>query len=166
MLGGFCMLRNKKIVIISHCILNQNSVVCPLARSQGAFKFVKGIIDEGVGIIQLPCPELRHLGISRKSMEKSEYDTKEYRTLCKSLVMPYIDEIKLYMDNGYQILGIIGINESPTCSITKNRGIMMEEFFKLLDKRQIDLDVMEVPSSYNDEKDFEKVFIDFKKTLL
>lgn len=52
------MLRDKKLILISHCILNQNSVVLPLARSKGGFQIAKFLIDQGVGIIQLPAPSL------------------------------------------------------------------------------------------------------------
>jgi len=151
------MLRSKKIIIVSHCILNQNSVVNPLARAKGTFKFVKHLIDEGNGFIQLPCPELRYLGITREPMNKSEYDNLDYRKLCKSLLLPIIDEISMYIKNDYLISGIIGINESPTCSITGNKGIFMEEFFIELDKRNIKLKCIEVPANYNDEEDYDYI---------
>jgi predicted secreted protein len=147
------MLRNKKIIIVSHCVLNQNSVVCPLARAKGAFKFVTQLVHEGIGIIQLPCPELRYLGIDRKPMDKFQYDTLEYRNFCKSLVLPIVEEIVMYVERGYSFIGVIGINESPTCSITKNMGILMEELFKELSKHWLKPDFIEVPSDYDDEKD-------------
>ena len=151
------MLRSKKIIIVSHCILNQNSVVYPLARAKGALKFVKSLIDEGYGFIQLPCPELRHLGITRQPMNKVQYDTTEFRDFCKLLALPIIDEIVMYINNGYIIEGIIGINGSPTCSITTNRGIFMEEFLKESKMKEIELNYIEVPSNYKDDEDYDKV---------
>jgi predicted secreted protein len=147
------MLRSKEIILISHCVLNQNSVVYPLARAKGALGFARFLMDRGIGIVQLPCPEMRHLGITRKPMEKEEYDTVEYRKLCLDLSRPIADDISTYLHNGYTIHGIIGINESPTCSITGKRGIFMEELIRLLKDKDICLRYFEVPADYDDEKD-------------
>lgn len=120
------MLRDKKLILLSHCILNQNSVVLPLARSKGGFPIAKALFDEGIGIIQLPCPEFKFLGPERKPMNKEEYDIPEYRTLCRDLFTPILEDIKKYLAQDYSLLGIVGINESPTCSITGKRGIFIE----------------------------------------
>jgi predicted secreted protein len=142
-------IRSKRILIVSHCILNQNSVVEPLARSKGAFSFVKDLIDSGVGIIQLPCPEFRLLGITRKPMDKNNYDSPKYRDLCRKLFLPVLEDLLIYLENGYEFCGIIGINQSPTCSITGNKGIFMEEVFNLLASKGIEPKYFEVPEHYN-----------------
>ena len=50
--------------------------------------------------------------------------------------------------NDYEILGIIGINESPTCGIIGETGIFMEELISMLDKENIMLNLIDVPSYY------------------
>jgi predicted secreted protein len=157
-------LRSKKILIMSHCVLNQNSVVYPLARSKGAFSFVKKIVESGVGIIQLPCPEFKFLGITRKSMTKEEYDTEEYRILCRKLFVPILEDLMLYIESGYEFCGIIGINESPSCSITGNRGIFMEEAFKILQEKGIKPDYYEVSEEYEDNTS-DEVYRSIEKAL-
>lgn len=159
-------MRSKRIILVSHCILNQNSVVEPLARAKGAFKFTKEIIDSGIGIIQLPCPEFRFLGITRKPMEKQEYDTSEYRRLCQKLFEPIYEDLIHYMKNGYKFCGIIGINQSPSCSITGTRGIFMEEIIKILQEDGIEPNYLEVPENYNDEDNAEAIYEDLKRILL
>ncbi|MFD3157043.1 CD3072 family TudS-related putative desulfidase [Haloimpatiens sp. FM7330] len=147
------MKRNKKLILISHCILNQNSVVKPLARAKGAFPIIKSFIDEGVGIIQLPCPEFKFLGPNRKPMSKEEYDTPQYRELCRNLFLPILEDIKKYIENGYELQTIIGINQSPTCSITGKRGVFMDEIFKILEKENIHIDSLEIPTDYTEDSD-------------
>ncbi len=52
------MRRSKKIVLISHCILNVNSKVEGLAQYENnSLELVKYLIENKFGIIQLPCPE-------------------------------------------------------------------------------------------------------------
>lgn len=157
--------RSKKLIMISHCIINQNSVVEPLARAGGAFSFAAELVESGVGIIQLPCPEFKYLGITRKPMEKSEYDTREYRELCRKLFEPVLEDLLIYLDNGYSFLGIIGINQSPTCSISGNRGIFMEEIFDLLSSKGISPNYFEVPEDYQDNVHGKEIYNSLKKAL-
>lgn len=144
------MIRNKKFILVAHCIINQNSVVMPLARAKGVFKFVDDIVKSGVGIIQLPCPEFKHLGLNRPGMSKQEYDSEEYRVLCKKLFEPVMSDIREYLSHGYEFCGIVGINESPTCSISGERGIFMEEIFNVLKNEGIQVKHFEVPLDYEE----------------
>ncbi|MEW8955249.1 CD3072 family TudS-related putative desulfidase [Clostridium sp.] len=146
------MKRGNRVVVVSHCILNQNSVVSPLARAKGAFHIIRPILDKGIGIIQLPCPEFRFLGLTRKPMTKEEYDCPEYRILCRSLAEPVVKDLIEYEANDYEIVGLIGINHSPTCGITGGRGIFMEEFIKILISHDINLKRFEIPACNLDDK--------------
>ncbi|WP_291570153.1 CD3072 family TudS-related putative desulfidase [Clostridium sp. UBA4548] len=159
------MNRGKNLVLVSHCLLNQNSVVPPLARAKGAFPIAKGLIEEGIGILQLPCPEFKFLGPERKPMSKEEYDSKEYRELCKNLFKPVLEDIKIYLKSGYNLLGILGINESPTCSITKERGIFMEEILEALEKENIKINYFEIPTTYTEGEDYNELYSSLRKEL-
>lgn len=145
------MNRSKRIIFISHCILNQNTVVYPLARANGPYTdIIETIMENGIGIHQLPCPEYRHLGIKRDPMTKEEYDTKEYRRLCKNISIDTIDIMKEYIENDYEIVGLMGVDESPTCSITNYKGIFMEELLDLINKNNLNIKLLDVPVYYKD----------------
>ena len=145
------MERSKRVVLVSHCILNQNTVVYPLARAKGSYKDILiELMNNDIGIHQLPCPEYRYLGLKREPMSKEQYDTKEFRTINKSIAIDTVNIIKEYINNGYEVLGIIGINESPTCSINGVKGILMEELLDTLMNEKIELKVIDVPTDYHD----------------
>lgn len=145
------MHRSKRVIFISHCILNQNTVVCPLARAKGAYtEIIETIMKNGIGIHQLPCPEYRHLGIKRDPMTKEEYDTEEYRKVCKNISIDTIGIMKEYIENGYEIAGLIGVNESPTCSIRNSKGIFIEEILELMNKSNLDIKLLDVSVDYID----------------
>lgn len=147
------MERSKRVIFISHCILNQNTVVHPLARAKGAYKdIIEELMDNEIGIHQLPCPEYRHLGLKREPMTKEDYDTYDFRTINKNIATDTLGIIKEYLSNDYEILGIIGINESPTCSIKGKMGIFMEELLNLLESNNIKLNLIDVPTDYFDGK--------------
>lgn len=143
--------RSKRVIFTAHCVLNQNSVVEPLARAKGAYKdIIELIMDKGIGIHQLPCPEFRYLGLTRPPMSKEEYDTPEFRELCKALAADSAKIIKTYADSGYEIVGILGIHQSPTCSITGLQGVFMEELIPILESKGISINIFEVPEDYYD----------------
>jgi predicted secreted protein len=153
------MLRNKKLIILSHCILNQNTVIKGWERSTSSFKeLVLGIIDKDISIIQLPCPEFGYLGLDRPPMTKEQYDTDDHRSFCQSLLSSTVNEIDMYHKSGHQILGIVGIHQSPSCSITNPRGVMMEEFIKSLGGRSISLPFIEVPEDYGTNQETTLLF--------
>ena len=133
------MQRKKEILLISHCILNQNTVIEGEARALGAIpSAVKWINEEGLGVVQLPCPEFTYLGLERPSMTYEEYDHEGYRQHCKKILLPIIEQIKEYTRCEYHITGILGIQSSPSCHLV--RGVFMEELTKLFEENGIDLE--------------------------
>ncbi len=159
------MKRKKNVVILAHCILNQNSVVRDWERAQGGFtNIILEILQANIGIIQLPCPEFSYLGENRPPMTKNEYETDAYHKFCKTLIKPTIQQIEEYLNNGYHLKGIVGISDSPSCDIKGVQGIFMEELFKLLDSRKIKLRTFEIPEQYI-EGEAEKIVSQFKQFL-
>ena len=160
------MNRSKKVIFFSHCILNQNTVVKPLARAKGAYtSIVKKILDLDIGIHQLPCPEYLFLGLDRKPMSKEEYDSYEYRKLCIEIASRSTKIIKEYINKKYEIVGIVGINCSPTCSISGETGILIEELVKLLEEEKIDMRFFEIPTNYIEDGEKQDILIQFNDFL-
>ncbi|MCL2323563.1 MAG: hypothetical protein FWC47_15830 [Oscillospiraceae bacterium] len=161
--------KNKKIILLSHCILNSYSKVEYFYENEGIFKEVfQNLMKKNYGIIQLPCPENLYLGVNRWSMSREQYDSKIYREHCINLINPVLNEVSNYINNGYEIKYVIGVKGSPSCGITKSRssdnyggeiinekdyysckfiskmGIFMEEFFRLSREREINLFFVEL----------------------
>lgn len=112
------MKRNKKIILLCHCIINSNSKVEGLSQYGGTFKeFVNFIGDKGIGIIQLPCPEMIIYGIKRWGHVKEQFDTLFYREQSRKMLKPIVQQTKSYLDAGYEIVGIVGIDGSPSCGV-------------------------------------------------
>lgn len=120
-------MRNKKLVILAHCLLNQNSVLLNWERSSGPFAEILGLLSRHqVSILQLPCPELAYLGLERPPMSFEEYNTFNYKVHCMHMLKPFALQLKHYLENDYQILGILGIEGSPSCDSLKSRGVFMK----------------------------------------
>lgn len=161
------MNRIKKIAIISHCIINQNSVVKGEYKDINIFfPFIKKLFEENIGILQLPCPETECYGLRRWGHVKEQFDNCGYRKYLEKIVNSFVDIIKEYINNGYEIVGIYGIAGSPSCGVNltcsanwegeissykdkediisrvkmiNESGIFMEMFKSILDKNKINI---------------------------
>ncbi len=109
--------REKKIALVSHCLLNQNAKV-------NGFAFFPAMINEVIdvlrkhnyGILQLPCPETIYAGTRRWWYVREQYDNPGYINLLRQILKPIVDQIKEYQNNGYKVI-LIGLDGSPSCGV-------------------------------------------------
>jgi predicted secreted protein len=141
--------RSKKFVFVSHCI------ICQSIRAQGvSIRFpaivnpiVRLLMENDVNIVQMPCPEMDYEGVIRKAVRKDAYDNPNFRKICRKYAEQVLNTMKLLSDAGYKILGILGIENSPTCGVKfvfrngKGRvhesGVFIEELQKLLSSEKV-----------------------------
>jgi len=152
--------RSGKIVIVSHCILNVHSLEDNLAIYPGLEdEVITLLIKKGVGIYQIPCPEIEISGIFRKALPKESYDHPKIRNTYRKLAEDTIQKLNGYIKKGYEILAVLGAEGSPTCGIdfvgrwkkgikgkgefprdiefVPGMGVFMEEFKACLSKAYI-----------------------------
>lgn len=136
-----------EIFVVSHCLLNS------LTRVKG-IRQPEPFQTKDQKIIQLPCPELIFAGADRDRKTKEDYDTTEYRDLCRDLFNPYAILIEALAKDGHEI-HFIGVPKSPSCGVltttkqmqinaheTENevvegKGVFFEEIEKELNRRDV-----------------------------
>ena len=110
--------RSARIVVVSHCILNVHSLEDDLAIYPGLEEeVVKLLISKGVGIYQIPCPEIELSGIFRKALPKESYDHPKIRKVYQELADRIATTLNSYVKKGYAIEAVLGAEGSPTCGI-------------------------------------------------
>jgi len=125
--------------VVAHCILNQNSRAQGMAYYTGMInEIVDALRKHGVGIIQMPCPELTYAGLLRPSQTREQYDTPAFRRHCRRIASSTADQVEEYVKNGFNVLAILGVEGSPTCGVEANLGILMEELQSELKKRKVE----------------------------
>ncbi|MEK3719327.1 CD3072 family TudS-related putative desulfidase [Paenibacillus sp. FSL H8-0034] len=133
------MKRNKKIIVTSHCVLNQNAVVAELARSNGVMtSVIEWSHQQGYGIIQLPCPEFTFLGPERPPMTVEQYDTPEFHAHNRKILAPVIEQLQVYQNHGYTIVGGLGIAGSPSCD--PGKGVFMQDLLDMAKEADVHID--------------------------
>ena len=112
--------RGGKVIFLSHCCLNQNAKVRGIARYAGAVTpLVELLLEEGVGIYQMPCPENSYLGNMRWGMVKDQYNNPMFRRHCRRLAQEVVDQAENYLQCGYQVLGFVMMDGSPVCGLNR-----------------------------------------------
>jgi predicted secreted protein len=154
--------RSKKVVLLAHCVLNQNAKLDRCAHYPGAIKEVADLLaDRGIGIIQMPCPELLYLGLDRQADRSSNAtvaaeDTRiagrmaepAAQTLCREIANNLAYQIGEYHKHGFEIVGVVGINGSPTCGVEttwrddqdqEGSGVLIQALIRELDRKGLSL---------------------------
>jgi len=127
--------RSRKIALVAHCILNQNSRVFGLAEKSSVIaEIVEFLTHNDMGIIQMPCPELTYAGILRKSQTKNQYDDAKFRSHCKKIAEEIVAQIQEYIKGKIKTKIVIGVDGSPSCGVTDS-GILIEELQSILKKK-------------------------------
>jgi len=157
--------RSKRVVLVAHCVLNQNSLSDGTADFPGSInEIVRFLLQSNAGIIQMPCPEMLCLGLDRGDVHGGERpviveNTRIRQALkkssatqtIKSLVNQIVIQIEEYQRNGFTVLGIIGIDRSPSCGVNttsinnqevEGEGVFIEALRGELEKRSVHIDIV------------------------
>jgi predicted secreted protein len=166
----FTDVRSKKVIFVSHCILNQNSISDGTADYPAVNEaVVRRIMESGIGIIQMPCPELSCLGLDRGDIHGAARDVVVENTRIRNsmgqprprdildcLVSQTIYQIEEYFRYGFSILGIVGINRSPSCGVettsdhdqeVKGEGVFIEALRRALEQKRISVPMIGIKAT-------------------
>lgn len=177
--------RSNRIVVVCHCILNVHSLEDGLAEYPGLEEdIVEALIEKGVGMVQLRCPEMRLHGIERLPMPKDTYDKPHIRASYATYATEEVLQLREFMKKGAKIMAVVGAEASPSCGVNivgrwkpdvpnetrrfpedvdfiEGRGVFMEELEKALAAEGIRLKWIGVPG-----RSLKKVFPEmFRETL-
>ncbi|NIO44696.1 MAG: hypothetical protein GTN36_04045 [Candidatus Aenigmarchaeota archaeon] len=149
------MERSKKIIFVSHCLLNQNVRAVGREKFAGSFKdLLELFAASGVGIVQLPCPQLDfNGGLDRRVKSRDSYETNGYRKHCHKLSINLINQIENYLRKNYSVIAILGVELSVTCAVhqikngrksSPGKGILIEELENEMQKKNFQVPIIGV----------------------
>ena len=99
---------------------------------------------------------------------KDQFDTPHFRNVCRCEFEIYLQQLQEYINNGYNIIGILGIDGSPSCGVdltcvgdwrgeigsnpnlrqtidsikyVGEMGVLMDEISKILSENGIELEM-------------------------
>jgi predicted secreted protein len=136
-----CDARGRRVIFAAHCLLNENVRYSGGAtRSGGVDEFVDAAQRGGLGIIQMTCPEQRAWGgVLKRRMLLGVGADRRRLGLIRKLVLPLFvaysrwrydrlaatvaAEIADYRRAGFDVVGIVGVDGSPSCGVRRTLNV-------------------------------------------
>lgn len=154
--------RGRRVIFLAHCLLNENTRYLGGARSAGPVREVlQPCLERGIGVVQLPCPEQHAWGGVMKRRLLLLYGAQGTllfrlrglilplalwytRRVYRGLARETAAQIHDYQTSGFRILGVVGVDASPTCGVRKTLDIGdVINGFGQLDRRTADTRAMD-----------------------
>ncbi|MBN1458655.1 MAG: hypothetical protein JXA57_03905 [Armatimonadetes bacterium] len=149
--------RSRKVILVLHCLLNQNARIDGCGYFPGAMgEAAEAVVASGIGVVQMPCPELHCLGLDRSGRLRAGKDIGIREALlegkgesaCDRLVALVLRDVNEYLQHGFEVIGVIGNDGSPACGVNitsylegeaSGEGAFMMKLRKELTTRGLDL---------------------------
>lgn len=135
--------RSKKFVFVPFCLMAQSY------QAQGIVKyewkssirpFVDLLLDNDINIIQMPCAEAEYNNsLIRNPKGINKYNTVDFNEHCEELANKVFSKIREIILSGYEVIAILGIEQSPSCCVNyiytnkgmeKRMGLFMEKLYE------------------------------------
>ena len=135
--------RSKKFIFVPFCLLAQAYQAQGLVKYQWVSSIkpiVQVLIDNDINIIQMPCAEstFNH-SLIRAPQGISKYDNEEFNAHTQKIACEVGRQIRDIIESGYEVIAIMGIEQSPSCCVSyiytnngmeNRKGLFMEKLAK------------------------------------
>lgn len=114
--------RQKRAILIAPCILSPGLQVEAKPGEHWGYPFVRMAMENNVNQILLPCPESMFGGF-REGLQRDKHGIDYYMSLdgyqehCILLARKSIQMILDMQSGGYNFIGLLGVEHSPTCAV-------------------------------------------------
>ncbi len=122
--------RSKKFVFIPFCLIAQAYQAKGIVKYEWISSirpFIDLLLDNDINIIQMPCAEAEFKNsLIRVPKGISKYDTEEFNKHCEKLANKVSSQIRNIISSDYEVIAILGIEQSPSCCVNyiyTNRGM-------------------------------------------
>lgn len=112
----------KRLLVLSHCILNTASkVVMDEKDLADEYKMKRRLLERmvknDIEMLQLPCPEFILYGAGRWGHVREQFMHPHYREECIRMLRPVLQQLEEYLSypDRFQVLGIVSVEGSPSC---------------------------------------------------
>ena len=127
--------RGRKVVFLSHCLLNENARYLGGACRAGCVReVVEQCIEGGFGMIQMPCPEEAAWGgvLKRRMLRlygsplaatAAPISTAYTRAVYRRLARRVARQVQDYGESGSTVAGIVAVDGSPSCGLSTTMDV-------------------------------------------
>lgn len=138
--------RNDCALFVPGCLLCPKFQASPTSDLHWRSEILTLLVDSGVNIVQMPCPEASFGGFN-VGLHRLPHGIKYYEGVpyfcehCGKLAAETLEKIESLENSGCRILAIVGIEHSPTCAVNymytnkgtiKRKGIFIEQVYQMV----------------------------------
>lgn len=125
---------SRKIIVVTHSILNQDSLPEDKRLVSGPLPVVSDFVDLGINIVQIPDVVKFYTLFVERPLEESDYLTEEFKSYTKRLLVPYVDQVMEKVKEGYEFLGVLSYRGDAGHRMEPETSPVMLELFRLFDR--------------------------------
>jgi hypothetical protein len=125
---------SRKIIVVTHSILNQDSLPEDKRLVSGPLPVVSDFVDLGINIVQIPDVVKFYTLFVERPLEESDYLTEEFKSYTKRLLVPYVDQVMEKVKEGYEFLGVLSYRGDAGQRMEPETSPVMLELFRLFDR--------------------------------
>ncbi len=135
--------RSTKFVFIPFCLMAQAYQAKGIVKYEWKSSirpFMDLLLDNDINLIQMPCAEAEFKNsLIREAKGISQYDTEEFNKHCEELANKVSNQIRNIISSNYEVIAILGIEQSPSCCVNyiftnrgmeKRRGLFMQKLYE------------------------------------
>ncbi len=114
--------KQKRAILTAPCILSPGLQVEAKPGEHWGYPFVRMVMENNVDQILLPCPESMFGGF-QVGLQRDKHGIDYYMSLdgyqehCMSLSEKSVQVILDMQSGGYNFIGLLGVEHSPTCAV-------------------------------------------------
>ncbi len=151
--------RSKKFVFIPFCLMVQAYQAKGIVKYEWKSSirpFIDLLLDNDINIIQMPCAEAEFKNsLIREPKGISKYDIEEYNKHCEELAHKVSNQIRNIISSNYEVIAILGIEQSPSCCVNyiytnrgmeKRMGLFMQKLYKGI--KDLDIPIIGINRKY------------------
>ena len=142
--------RSKNFIFVPFCLMAQAYQAQGIVKYEwkSAIKpFMNLLIGNDINIIQMPCTEATfENNLIRQPKGISKYDAEKFNEHCEKISKEVAKQVKNIIENGYNVIAILGFEQSPSCCVNyiytnngmeKRKGLFIEKLYAKIKKYNI-----------------------------
>lgn len=144
-------MRSNKAIAVAGCILHQSLMARNCETSPAIIKnVIKWALRNDVGLLPWTCPETTFVGLPRRTKGIEGYRKLGMENHAANLSDPFAEYVKIQIEGGIDVLGIVGISFSPACSAARQayhkneQGLYIQALVAALSARDIKIPVLDI----------------------
>ncbi len=134
--------RSNRFIFVPFCLMAQAYQAKGIVKYEWKSSirpFMDLLLDNDINIIQMPCAEAEfNDSLIREPKGISKYDSVEFNKHCELLADKVANQIRNIISSNYQVIAVLGIEQSPSCCVNyiytnkgmeKRMGLFMQKLY-------------------------------------